>query len=172
MSLLDEIIFGATDDRVSTTNLLRKVQVVAHYLEAADVTEWVKFELNGYPTVDSLPTYRANQMTPVIGTWTGMFGSSATQFLSSVGLPDDAAKVLFHTSMNQSIAELEDLAALPQDPSHSWDPWQVGQYNQWNAEGKGVWMENMHLLNAHRVVTRASIRGVINTCETPLWNSP
>ena len=34
MNLLEEIITGATDDNVSTSNLLRKVTVVAHYLKA------------------------------------------------------------------------------------------------------------------------------------------
>ncbi|GAA1745327.1 hypothetical protein [Microbacterium paludicola] len=54
MSLLDEIITGATDDAVSTTNLLRKVRVVAHYLGAADLTAWVKGELNGYDSTEGL----------------------------------------------------------------------------------------------------------------------
>jgi len=163
VNLLEDIITGATDDSVSTGNLLRKVKVVAHYLKAVEVSGWVTSELNGYLDVESLPVYRASLLTPVLGAWTGYFGRSATQLLSSIGLPEDAEKVLFHTNMNQPIAELEDLAALPEDPSHVWDPWQVGQYSRWNAEGKGVWMEDMNLLSARRVVTRASIRGVIDT---------
>jgi len=163
VNLLEEIIVGATDDKVSTSNLLRKVTVVAHYLKAAEVAEWVRDELNGYQTVESLPKYRHNSITPVMGTWTGWGGNSSTQLLSSRGLPEDAAEVLFHVSFFQPISELEDLTTLPEDPSQSWDPWQVVQYNKWNREGKGVWMENMQLLNARRVVSRASIRGVIDT---------
>jgi hypothetical protein len=162
VNLLEDIIEGATNDSVTTSNLLRKVKVVAHYLKASEVSEWVEFELNGYLDPNVLPIYRGKLRTPVIGQWTGYFGSSAKQMLSAVGLPAEA-DALFHTNMHQPIAELEGLAALPEDPSHSWDPWQVGQYNQWNAEGKGAWMENMKLLSAHRVVTRASIRGVIDT---------
>jgi hypothetical protein len=160
---LQEIIAGATDDGVSTSNLLRKVQVVAHYLKAEDVTKWVRSELNGYPYAEPFPMYRAHLPTPVMGTWAGYFGSSATQLLSAVGLPQEAADGLFHTNMHQPIAELEELAAMPSDLAHSWDPSQVGMYTQWNEEGKGVWMEEMNLINAHRVVTRASIRGVIDT---------
>ena len=163
MNLLEEIIAGATDDNVSTSNLLRKVTVVAHYLKAADVADWVRGELNGYKTVESLPKYRHNSITPVMGTWTGWGGSSSTQLLSPLGLPEDAAEVLFHVSFFQPISELEDLTKLSEDPSQSWDPWQVIQYNKWNHEGKGVWVENMQLLNARRVVSRASIRGVIDT---------
>lgn len=163
MNLLEEIITGATDDNVSTSNLLRKVKVVAHYLEAAEVADWVNGELNGYKTVESLPKYRLNSITPVLGTWTGWGGSSTSQMLGSTGLPDDAAEVLFHVSFFQPISELEDLTKLPEDPSQPWEPWQVVQYNKWNDEGKGTWMQGMRLLNAHRVVTRASIRGVIDT---------
>ena len=163
MNLLEGIIAGATDDSVSTNNLLRKVQVVAHYLKAEEVSGWVKSELNGFSNVDSLPRYRAGLTVPVVGKWAGYFGTSMDQFLSSVGLPKDAEAVLFHASLTQPIAELEDLAALSEDPSQLWDAWQVGQYTRWNAEGKGVWMEDMNLISARRVVTRASIRGVIDT---------
>lgn len=163
MNLLEEIIAGATDDNVTTSNLLRKVTVVAHYLKATEVADWVKGELNGYTDAAALPKYRRNSVTPVLGTWTGWGGSGATQVLSSLGLPEDAAEVLFHVNFFQPISELEDLTNLPEDPSQVWDPWQVVQYNKWNREGKGVWMENMQLLSARRVVSRASIRGVIDT---------
>jgi hypothetical protein len=166
VNLLEEIISGATDDGVSTSNLLRKTQIVAHYLKADQVTTWVKDELSGYSGVESLPKYRSHLVTPVMGTWAGMFGSSATQLLSGAGLPSDAEEVLFHTSLFQPIAELEDLAELPKDPSHSWDPWQVNQYTEWNSEGKGVWMQGMNLISAHRVVTRSLLRGVIDTVRT------
>ncbi|WP_285117040.1 hypothetical protein [Leifsonia sp. fls2-241-R2A-40a] len=166
MNFLDGIIAGATDDSVSTSNLLRKVQVVAHYLKAEDVTAWVKHELSGYTDAESLPKYRAHLITPVMGTWAGMMGSSAKQLLSSFGIPKEAEEVLFYTNLFQPVAELEDLAQLPEDPSHSWDPWQVKQYSEWNAEGKGVWMVGMNLINAHRVVTRASLRGVVDTVRT------
>lgn len=162
MNLLEEIITGATDDNVSTSNLLRKVTVVAHYLKATEVAEWVRGELNGYKTVEVLPKYRHNSITPVMGTWTGWGGSSITQIIGSNGLPGDAAEVLFHVSFFQPISELEDLTKLAEDPSQPWEPWQVVQYNKWNAEGKGTWIEGMNLLNARRIVTRASIRGVID----------
>lgn len=71
MNLLEEIIAGATDDNVSTSNVLRKVIVVAHYLKATDVADWVRGELNGYTTAESLPRCRHNSITRVMGTWTG-----------------------------------------------------------------------------------------------------
>lgn len=163
MNLLEDIITGATDDGVSTSNLLRKVKVLAHYLKAPEVADWVNGELNGYKTVEALPKYRHNSIAPVLGTWTGWGGGSTKQILGSTGLPEDAAEVLFHVSFFQPISELEDLAKLPEDPSQPWEPWQVFQYNKWNDEGKGTWIQGMKLLNAHRVVTRASIRGVIDT---------
>ncbi|GAA3316119.1 AbiTii domain-containing protein [Arthrobacter ramosus] len=162
MSLLDDIISGATDDSVTTSNLLRKVQIVGHYVEAEKITGWVKGELNGY-LLGPLPAYRAKLGTPVMGLWTGPFGTSATQPVSSSGVPTEAADPLFTTNLHQSLAELEDLAGLPSDPGVSWDPQHVAMYNVWIEEGKVPHIEMMGLLSAQRVVTRAALRGVINT---------
>lgn len=52
MGLLDEIVDGAVSDVVSTSSLLRKVQVVTTRLGATELIAWVKDELNGYPTLE------------------------------------------------------------------------------------------------------------------------
>lgn len=165
MTLLDDIISGATEDSVSTSNLLRKVQVVAHRLEAAEITAWVHSELNGYTDKNALPTVRKDLSTPVSGIWAGIMGSQATLNLSAGSMPEESAKALFTTSVFQSISELEELAELPSDPGQPWDPLAVRAYNQWVEQDVVPGMEMMNLVAARRVLTRAAIRGIINSAR-------
>lgn len=59
MTELSEIIDAASDDGYSISNLLRKVQTVAHRLKARSVSDWVKWELFGYQDSTPVPSYRA-----------------------------------------------------------------------------------------------------------------
>jgi hypothetical protein len=165
MTVLDEIIDGATNDAVSTSNLLRKVQVVAHRLGATELTEWVKSELNGYRDISSLPLYRGPLTTPVLGTWAGYGGSSATLPLGQGRIPDNAVEALFRTHLNQSIAELEQLAEAPgeNDPAVSWEPMQVVAFNPRVEEGLVPGMQMMNLISAKRVIPKGVIRGAIGS---------
>jgi hypothetical protein len=165
MTLLDDIISGATDDAVITSNLLRKVQVVAHRLGATEITAWVQSELNGYEAADALPITRKQILTPVSGTWAGFAGSGATLTLSPGHIPEDMANSLFKVDVRQSIAELEDLAALPADPGSSWDPMEVVAYNGWIEQGLAPGVSMMNLLSARKVLTRAVIRGIVNSAR-------
>ena len=163
MSLLDEIIGGAADDAVSTSNLLRKVQIVAHRVGSAELTSWVKNELNGYEDTSALPNYRKVLTTPVQGNWSGPFGSSASLSVSSAGVPDEHRERLFSTDLKQPIVELEQLAASEQDPGVGWDPYFIGLYNEWISEGRVPHIESMGLISARQIQTRVTIRGVIET---------
>jgi hypothetical protein len=165
MTLLDDIISGATDDSVSTSNLLRKVQIVAHRLRAGEITAWVQNELNGYDVSDSLPVTRRDKFTPVSGTWAGYAGSSANLTLSPGNIPEDMATWLFKVDVRQSVAELEDLAALPEDPGSAWDPMEVVAYNGWVADGLAPGLQMMSLIAARKVLTRAMIRGIIDSAR-------
>ncbi|WP_344004823.1 hypothetical protein, partial [Microbacterium paludicola] len=112
---------------------------------------------------DNLPSYRDKLSTPVRGQWAGPFGTSAVQLVSASGVPDFAATPLFTASLTQSLAELEDLANLNEDPGIGWDPQHVGYYNSWIDEGKVPHIDMMGLVSAQRVLTRAVLRGIINT---------
>lgn len=164
MTVLQEIIDGSTDDAVSTSNLLRKVQIAAHRLGAVAITAWVSHELNGYPTIDSLPKYRKLN-TPVMGTWTGYGGAKAVLPLGPGNIPKQAEEVLFHTKISDSIAALEELAQLKGDPVVSWEPQHVVAYNGWVDEGLVSGMEMMGLIAANRMVTKAAIRGIIDAAR-------
>lgn len=165
MGLLDDIIEGATSESVTTSNLLRRVQVVAHRLDAHEIKAWVQQELNGYNSIEALPKYRADLIVNVLGVWSGPMQTRMTQPLSSGRIPDDARDVLFRVNFTQPLAELEQLAGSEKDAEMGtpWDPLHVTRYNKWAAEGLVPYMEFMSLLSANRIVTPAMLHGVIDS---------
>jgi len=58
MGLLAEIQNDAISDDKSVSALLRKCLVLAHNLDSDLLEDWVRYELNGYPTDVEVPAYR------------------------------------------------------------------------------------------------------------------
>lgn len=164
MTLLDEIIDGSTSGSVSTSNLLRKVQVAATRLGAPEVLAWVKGELNGYQTHEELPQFRSNLDTRVQGTFLGYGNSRVSTTISAFGTQPDFAEAWFSVSLFQPLSELEALASAAgtEDPTRPWAVHAVAQYNKWGSEGKVMRMEMMDLFSAHNVITRQTLAGIID----------
>ena len=162
MSLLDEIITASTDDSVSTSNLLRKVQVVAHRLGATDILAWVQRELDGYTDMADMPSYRRMPIN-VRGEWSGPRGST-WETLSAGRIPSDAKDVLFSVALGASVAELEENAAstTSKEMAVPWDPQHVALYNGWVDEGLVPHVMFHRLFSANRVITKGVLRGIID----------
>lgn len=171
MTILDDIIADSTNDAVSTSNLLRKVQVVAHRVQATELLQWVRQELNGYDSVDGLPEYRAALPVNVLGTWS-MPGRLMKQALSSGTIPDEARDALFRINMNQSLAELEEFMNAPDDKElgYPWDQMQVLIYNKWVKEGKAPGLMYASVLEANRLISKGMLRGVIDAVRNTALN--
>jgi hypothetical protein len=166
MTLLDDIIDGSTDELVSTTNLLRKVQIAASRVGAEAVTNWARSELNGYDpsSPELLPGYRAGLALTVEGHFEGPMGTSARGVaLPGLGLPDWFFNRWFRTNIFQPLSELEMLAASDGDtePQVPWTPEAVFKYRQWGSEGKAGRMEMMELFEAGSVFPRTAIHGMV-----------
>jgi hypothetical protein len=74
MSLLDEIISGAVDDKTNVSVVLRKCLLLAHQLRNEKLKIWAERELNGYTDVDALPPYRVVGVQAT-GTFSGPMGT-------------------------------------------------------------------------------------------------
>jgi hypothetical protein len=160
VSVLDEIIDGATGDSVSTANLLRKVQVASTRLGAREIVDWTKRELNGYKSDDALPSYRAAAPAAVQGVFTGPFQSVVRHDLQKplTGDWDDA----FQVTYRMPLAELEAFAASDEDPAIEWPPFLVKAY-----EKTGTMAVHMHVLfSAHVTIPRQRLHGVIDSIRT------
>ena len=162
VSLLDDIIDGATDDSVSTSNLLRKVQVAAARLGAEEVVTWVKHELNGYPSVNGLPPYRSARNMIVQGVFTGPMRSSLTHELPRPNVDKAAWSKWFQSAFVQPVAELEAFADEDGDSRFEWPAYIVKRY-----EATGTFRFEYHVLySVHQVLTRQMLRGLVDSIRT------
>lgn len=57
-SLVHQLQAEAIDDSASISGLLMKAKLVASKLGLEDITEWIEFELGGYPSRAQVPPYR------------------------------------------------------------------------------------------------------------------
>ena len=81
MSLLNQIPTELLDDKANIGPILLKLRFLADRLDVPVLEDWVKHEIEGYPTAVDLPDYR---ITPV--SYTGTFQSSF-QILREVPIP-------------------------------------------------------------------------------------
>ncbi|TXE62523.1 abortive phage resistance protein [Serratia nematodiphila] len=56
-----ELQFLAGDPNSDIVAVLLKAKMIAVKLDLADLAEWIELELNGYPTIASVPEYRSGQ---------------------------------------------------------------------------------------------------------------
>lgn len=158
MTLLDDIIDGSTDGSVATTDLLRKVQIVAHRLGATEIVEWVKQELGGYDHAAELPPYRV-QSTNVMGTFAGPMRSFMPVPLTVM---PTGMRELWTVELREPVMELQSLSEGDGDPSREWPTSEVQRY-----ETSGVYTIQFHTLwSAQNVITRSSLRGVVDTVRS------
>lgn len=70
MNPIRELRDGAVDDSVPLSTLLRKTLILASLIQNEDLRVWAKRELDGYPSVEQLPSYR-NVVASVSGDFVG-----------------------------------------------------------------------------------------------------
>ncbi|TFC48922.1 hypothetical protein [Cryobacterium shii] len=165
MTLLNQIIDGASDGCTATSDLLRKIQVLAHRLDSVELKNWVSHELNGYPVegVVPLPLYRGPLSSPVRGTYAGPGGARLVHVISEQGVPEGAVEVLFRASLTQPLAELERLASQDDDAGVEWSPRAIGHWNKWEDEELVPSFPWMNLFSAVKVLPRSVVLGVIDS---------
>ncbi len=58
MKLIDDIITSVTQTKEPISDILRRCLVLAYKLKNDTLKSWVEKELNGYDSLDDLPSYR------------------------------------------------------------------------------------------------------------------
>lgn len=166
MTMLDQVINTAVDDDVATTSLLRKLQVVGHRLESAQIKAWVDRESNGYGSVpeEELPSYRGPFVLPVRGTFFGPMHSEAKHFITADAVPNDNGfrDRNFKVSLRQSLAELEKLASGDSDPVLQWRNSDVATLDKWGQEGRSIRMEFHNLGRVETIIPHTVLHGLVD----------
>jgi hypothetical protein len=165
MSMLEAIIVGATDDAVSTSNLLRKLTVVAHRLQSVELQKWVASEMNGYATIEDLPPYRGPRPCRVRVTFRASFGGQEIKYLHENDVPDigNFREAHFYTHLTEPLAELENFASADRDPTQAWPNTSVAQFNKWGEDRKAVSLPMFQAADVEKIITRSMLHGVVET---------
>jgi hypothetical protein len=112
MKLLDEIVDLLSDKRGSLTDALLKTKVLMHRIGHKELAQWVKDELNGYPTDKPVPSYRIVG-SRVVGNIQNMRMIYGNQPLPTGHLPEEMQKYLHEHEMRESISVLEQFTTDP-----------------------------------------------------------
>lgn len=170
MSLLDRVIDGASEDTVSTGNLLRQVITLGRRMKSDELVTWAMNELNGYPetNLSELPAYRGPLQVPVEVFASGYFQTSKKYFINKEDFPDthDFRKWQFHTWLYQPMAELERLAAADVDPSQSWSNQALAVYIKLCEENRAPHYPDFNPLSVRKIIPRTMLHGIIDSVRT------
>ncbi len=121
MQLIDEIIRDLVDENAGLSNILRKAKILASELNVPEFKEWLVFELEGYPSEDSVPEYRISDALN-FGDFTGPFNSGVkNQILPTMGLPEPIKSYAERIIFLDNVATLQEM--LVDRPGGYYDVW-------------------------------------------------
>lgn len=160
MTLLQDLVDGAAGDTVPVPTLLRQLKVVAARTDAAPLAEWVRYELEGYPSDVTVPTYRGPFNGPTLGRFQLLGNNVSEQPMSPSRYPwvwPAAAR-----RITSPIAELEHLIGEAQIGIR-WPDEAIEAYNDEvsRARMSGALLIE-ELISATRLVDRHFIAGLLS----------
>ena len=165
MSLLREIQNDAVNSNVKVSDLLRKCKILAYRLGNDEFKSWVEAELNGYTSEELLPPYRILNNIGSKGDFLGSFGLSLSNAEMPIYiLPDWLQEKYTKAIFMSPIATLE-----------SYTIGNKGYLTQsWNsvilAEYGSKMYSDMNCIQAWKVISIASVIGVVDTVKTRILN--
>lgn len=154
-SLLRDIQTAATSSSTPLSDLLRKCLILAKRLQHEPLARWVGQELNGYTSVEDLPSYR-ERWTEVRGTFLNLARQVSNVGIPSLSVDEADSDPLFHLRFMDGVAAYEALLRGSEERLHMpWPADYVAVYSQ-------RLMPGYTLVEASRVVTRAMIDGMLD----------
>lgn len=160
--LLQKIIDGATSNEVALSEVLRLCLRLGNHLKNEDLVKWVRAELNGYESREDLPDYRV-MPTQVLGHFSGSFGSGLKNApIPKSAIDEDHCDWLFTNHLTDPAAELEQLTQgdKAENLKSPWPADIVAYYQR-----KQIY-EHMVLSYAWRILTKATLSGILDTIRT------
>ena len=160
MSLLRDLQAGTTEPGTPLADLLRKCKVLAKRLHHQPLDDWANNELTGYKSDDTLPDYRKYR-AEVTGTFAGPFQKTAKNIpVPSASIKDEHREILYGADRLEGVAHYESL--LESDSPTFSIPWPADYIAHYQEQI----MEGFNLVEAHRIVPRGAIEGMLDQIRT------
>ena len=168
MSLLDDILNAATDEKITVSALLMKCRVLAHRLGHEEFKQWVFLESDGYSEGASVPPYR--EINVALKAHIHFPGKG---ILNSYSIPIDCFskednalvdKSLYMLQCREEVASLENiLAHKSKNPLSR----RMGKHSAWIGHlirkgGASRIRENAEILEVWQEFSSGQIAGVCN----------
>jgi hypothetical protein len=157
MSLLREIQESATDDKVSLTVVLRKCKILAARLKHKPFSDWVDRELNGYESLEDVPSYRLIR-THSLGTLMNPFKQINNAPIPSGCMPEKYREFVNQEYLLRNIATYETIIKDKPGGEELKIPWPADL----TAMVSDKVYTNMNLMSAWKVLTPATIAGMLD----------
>ncbi|MEN8990585.1 MULTISPECIES: hypothetical protein [unclassified Acinetobacter] len=167
MSLLREIQNDAVNSNIKVSDLLRRCKVLAYRLGNEDFKTWVDSELNGYESLDGIPSYRIYNDVNSKGHFSGAFGSGLRNAdIPSNCFPKEFRKNLTTVSLTAPIAEFESLVINAKKGKLLQQPWDAN----FVAMFSNKIYKNMVCVQAWKVIPSTKLEGIIDIVKTKILN--
>lgn len=167
MSLLREIQNDAVNSNIKVSDLLRRCKVLAYRLGNEDFKTWVDSELNGYESLDGIPSYRIYNDVNSKGHFSGAFGSGLRNAdIPSNCFPKEFRKNLTTVSLTGPIAEFESLVINAKKGKLLQQPWDAN----FVAMFSNKIYKNMVCVQAWKVIPSTKLEGIIDIVKTKILN--
>jgi hypothetical protein len=161
MSLLKRIQDSTLDKDCDVATLLRQCKLFGSQAAATDLLVWVDRELNGYKNDADLPDYRILGVSSK-GHFSGSFGRfTKNAEIPVYTLPEEFQEAYRHASIVQGVGALQATIQGAEQSSLTlpWPPEAVAIFG-------GNMYDDMHCVQAWKVIPAGSLRGVLDAVKT------
>jgi hypothetical protein len=159
-------IDALADPQVVLPDALRRLLVVSRRIGAADLSNWVLGELNGYTDDAELPKYRRPEGLSIKLRFDGPMQSSATRHVSAAELPRKLSSVTEGHGFREPVAELSSLANADDDPELQLPLGWIASYRRFAEERKAPSIEYMVLNHAGISIPRTHLQGILDRIKS------
>jgi AbiTii len=160
MTLLQQILTESVDSSSDLASILRKCRVLAQRLGHDGFKDWVTHELEGYPDGSELPPYRISRNNLVLGHFVGGLGQqvSGAQIADS-SIPEEFRDMLTEIRFFEGVAWIQEHLRTSGGGylRTAWPP------EACRLIGQGTIFRGMHLLEAHQVITTATLARALDS---------
>ncbi|MGA2801691.1 MAG: hypothetical protein ABSE97_04890 [Verrucomicrobiota bacterium] len=125
MTLLQQIRDEAVGKGTDLAVILRKCRVLAQRLKNEEFKQWVDYELNGYPSSQSIPDYRYLKHCICCGNFISPVGHQLSNAqIPMLNIPEKFRKPLMEMTFPASIVQLQDDIKQADDGilKYAWPP--------------------------------------------------
>ncbi|MGL5827427.1 MAG: hypothetical protein ACRCYU_21855 [Nocardioides sp.] len=159
---LENAVDALSDPAITLPDALRRLMVVSRRINADELSDWLRGELNGLNAEASVPTYRAGEHLPIKLHFDGPMHARSTMTGTAGELPGRLAGVMNGMDFREPVAELQALANGDDDPQLQLPMAWIGLYRQLAAQ-ESVPSIAMYVLNrAGVMMPRTHLTGILD----------